>query len=131
MSHRMLLEVECQPFNSSYMGKGVTAHGVIEPPGWGKQARSVRVFRHSRAVIRSLPPIDPDSVSYFFSANRYSCCASRRVRVRRPSLSSITKDKPMKPGTIVTNAVVPSSFLPQATPHFHSPQPKQASAPPP
>ncbi len=42
------------------MGIGVTVHGVIEFPGWGKQAASVRVFRHNRAVMRSLPSIDPD-----------------------------------------------------------------------
>src|SRR6266581_7620724 len=67
--------------------------------------------------------------SYLFSAKRYSCCASRKVRVRRPSLSSITKDKPIKPGTSVTNAVVPSSFLRDATADFHSPKSKRVSSP--
>src|SRR5262245_60769522 len=52
----------------------------------------------------------------------YSCCASRKVRVRLASLSPTTKVSPPKPGTSVTKAVVPSSFLRDATGVFHSPK---------
>src|SRR6266700_2544403 len=83
-----------------------------------------RPLNHREQVIQTT-----SAGSYFFSVKRYSCCASRKVRVRCPSLSSITKDKPVKPGTIVTNAVVPSSFLRDATADFHSPKSKRASAP--
>src|SRR5258708_38089004 len=74
------------------------------------------------------PPCDLSARDYFFSVKRYSCCASRKVSVHLPSLSSVTKDKPEKPGTIVTNAVVPSSFLRDATDDFHSPKSKRVSS---
>jgi hypothetical protein len=42
------------------MGIGVAVHGVIEFPGWGRQAPSLRILRHNRNVIRSLPALDPE-----------------------------------------------------------------------
>jgi hypothetical protein len=42
------------------MGIGVVVHGFITAPGWGDQAPSLRVYRHNKAVIRSLPALDPD-----------------------------------------------------------------------
>jgi len=42
------------------MGIGVAVHGVVKFPGWGNQAPSVRVLRHNRNVIRSLPALDPE-----------------------------------------------------------------------
>src|SRR5258708_2631938 len=42
------------------MDVGVVVHGIIKFPGCASQAPSIRVFRHNRKVIRSLPALDPE-----------------------------------------------------------------------
>jgi len=41
------------------MGIGIVVHGFITAPGWGDQLPSLRVYRHNKAVIQSLPALDP------------------------------------------------------------------------
>lgn len=42
------------------MGIGVIVHGFIESTGYGHQVESRRIYRHNRAVIRTLPELDTD-----------------------------------------------------------------------
>jgi hypothetical protein len=42
------------------MGIGVAVHGVIQSPGWGNQAPSLKILKHNKSVIRSLPELDPE-----------------------------------------------------------------------
>src|ERR1051326_2093372 len=105
------------------------------PPGqgWGFLAYALMWVRGSApwdciAMTRTdennptMKPTSPNRLrsigvdgTYFSSVKRYSCCASRNVSVRALSLLFMTKARPPKPGTIVTNEVVPSSFLRDAT----------------
>src|SRR5262249_57461761 len=79
---------------------------------------------------------EPDDVTYrppgrgrfrqepFFagaSSKTYSCCASRVIRRRFPSLSATTNSNPSSVGSIVMNEIVPSSFFLDATTLFPSP----------
>jgi hypothetical protein len=70
------------------MGIEVIVHGFIEAPGYGGQEPSRRVYRHNRAVIRSLPEVD--EVWPFFTRSMFSILPLRNENsVRIPEYGSL------------------------------------------
>jgi hypothetical protein len=65
------------------MGIGVIVHGFIASTGYGGQVESHRLYRHNRAVIRSLPDVDEEWP--FFTRSMFSSLPLRKhLEIRIP-----------------------------------------------